>query len=277
MLATYKLAENTPVSFDVAARALSDALSTVLRATPSVEVLALALAKTTLESGRKDDLYWVHSKHWNIGNIKAGPSYEGMFTTYACNEILAEQGERRVVWFSPFGRLSGRGGVVVSDPYTNPPGHPQTRFRAYAGPTDGAYQYVDFVATGRYVDAFGELLEGDAPGYVNALHRKGYFTADPTIYGRGVLSLHKEFIARLQGRPAPAMWIPSVDVIQDLVAPQKWNAEEVLALEGALDIAREANRASAHAQMAISEPDDPDDGFSAEEPPTKDETPHGNA
>jgi hypothetical protein len=96
---------------------------------------------------------------------------------------------------------------------------------------------------------------------VNALHRKGYFTADPEVYGRGVLSLHKEFIARLQGRPAPALWIPTVEVIRDLVTPQKWNADEVLALEQALDIGRDATRKAARQQMRI----DPNDEASTDD------------
>jgi hypothetical protein len=230
MLATHKPAEKTPVTFEEAAGALSAGLASAIGATPAIEVLALALAKTTLESGREGDRYWVSARHWNIGNIKAGASYSGMFTTYPCNEVLTENGVKRTVWFSPHGRLTGRGGVVDREPYSDPPGHPQTRFRAYANAFDGAYQYVDFVASGRYRDAWAELLEGDAVGYVNALHAKGYFTADPAVYGRGVYSLHKEFIAKLSGRPSPNLAIPSVDVVRSVLAPQDWNEREIMAL-----------------------------------------------
>lgn len=256
MLATHKPAEKTPVAFEYAAGALSAALASAIGHTPSFEVLALSLAKTTLESGRDGDRYWVSSRHWNIGNIKAGAQYSGMFTTYACNEVL----DGKVVWFSPHGRLSGRGGVVVSEPYEDPPGHPQTRFRAYANAFDGAYQYVDFIASGRYRDAWAELLEGDATGYVNALHAKGYFTADPGVYSSGVFSLHREFIAKLKGEAMPNMWIPGHEVIQSMLAQQEWNQREIRALATAaaadsrLDLLED--RSDANSAMAIDDAGD---------------------
>jgi hypothetical protein len=257
MLATYVEAKKTPVSFEDAAGAMSAALAATIGATPSTEVLALALAKTTLESGRDGDRYWVHSRNWNVGNAKAGPSYAGMFQAYSCNEVLSGE----VVWFSPHGRLSGRGGVVVSEPYQDPPGHPQTRFRAYANAFDGAYQYVDLIASGRYRDAWAELLEGDAAGYVSALRAKGYFTADPEVYARGVYSLHKEFRWRLSGRPAGNHWLPSVDVIGNLVAKQEWNQREiqVIATAAATEsrlLALDDLRRDAHEQMREADPDE---------------------
>jgi hypothetical protein len=272
MLATYKEAEPTPCTFEEAAGAMSAALASVLNASPAVEVLALALAKTTLEAGRQGDKLWAFSKCHCIGNIKAGTKYEGMFTTYTCNEVLEEKSVKRTVWFSPFGRLSGRGGVVVSEASPNPPGHYQTRFRAYANVFDGAYQYVDFIASGRYVDAWQELLEGDAPGYVNALHRKGYFTADPEVYGKGVLSLHREFIAKLSGRPAPNMWIPSVEYVDSIVAKQEWNQKEIRA------IATEAAFSSLHDNILAHRGPPPEDLLPPDsEEVTVDETPKGRA
>lgn len=257
MLATYKPAENTPVSFEEAAGAMSAALASVLGATPATKVLALALAKTTLEAGRQGPKLWAYSKCFCIGNIKAGPQYEGMYTAYKCNEVL----KGRVVWFAPEGQLTARDGDVTGLAWAVPPAHPQCRFRAYANVFDGAYQYVDFVATGRYVDAWEELLEGDAAGYVAALHRKGYFTADPEVYAKGVLSLHREFIAKLSGRSAPdIMWIPSVDVIDALVAKQEWNQREIraIATEAAADALADnlaELRRDAHRQMREADTD----------------------
>lgn len=184
----------TPFSFDEAAEAMRDALYGTLGAYPSNACLALALAKTALETGR-----WQHIHCFNWGNIKAGKTYAGMYTSFACNEVLRGQ----VVWFAPGGRLDKKGGTVVSEASTVPPGHYQTRFRAFANRFDGAFQYIDFIASGRYVDAWHELLAGDPDGYVKALHDKGYFTADPAIYGKGVKSLFNEFLAKLDGKEWP--------------------------------------------------------------------------
>jgi len=203
MTATFTEDHLTPFSFEVAAEAMRAALMDQLGGQrPTDGALSLALAKTALETGR-----WQYIHCYNWGNIKAGSAYVGQYTSFACNEVLGG----KVVWFSPAGRLDGKGGRVVAEASPVPPGHYQTRFRAYANQYDGAYEYVDFVASGRYVDAWRELLAGDADGYVNALHARGYFTADPTIYGKGVKSLQAEFSAKLQGHDWPAQNVPDPD------------------------------------------------------------------
>lgn len=195
MVATFTDDQLTPFSFDVAAEAMMAALMDALGGKhPTDDTLSLALAKTALETGR-----WKYIHCYNWGNIKAGKAYVGQYTSFACNEVLGG----KVVWFAPGGRLDGKGGSVVAEPSPVPPGHYQTRFRAYANQFDGAYEYVDFVASGRYVDAWKELLVGDSDGYVQALHDKGYFTADPAVYGKGVKSLQAEFKAKLQGKQWP--------------------------------------------------------------------------
>lgn len=276
MLATYKPAENTPVSFELADHAITAALSSALGKEPPLKARALALAKTVLEAGRQGELLWAYSKCFCIGNIKAGPNYLGMFTTYTCNEVLGG----KVVWFSPFGRLAGKGGVVVSEASENPPGHYQTRFRAYANVFDGAYQYVDFIASGRYVDAWSELLEGDAAGYVAALHQKGYFTADPVVYARGVISLCKEFEAKLAGRAASPEFVPTAEYVDSIVAKQEWNQREiqVIAVAAATDAMfdnLEALRRASNRELAQIDPNDEasDEDFPIEEPPTRDDPP----
>ncbi len=186
----------TPFTFDEAAEAMRAALWNELgKEYPSIPCLALALAKTALETGR-----WQQIHCYNWGNIKAGQAYVGMYTSFKCNEVIGG----KTIWFAPEGQLASKDGPLVGPKSPVPPGHVQTRFRAYANKYDGAYQYVEFVASGRYVDAWKELLEGDAEGYVQALYKKGYFTADPAIYGKGVKSLCREFQARLEGKSWPA-------------------------------------------------------------------------
>jgi hypothetical protein len=164
--------------------AMRDYLGTV----PSREALALALAKTALETGRWKAI-WCN----NWGNIKAGEKHEGLYCTIALNEVL----NGKVVWFSPRGRLDRKGGVVVAEQYDDPPGHPQTRMRAYGTRDEGARAYVAFVAGGRYALAWQRLLAGDAAGYATELRAKGYYTAPLADYLKGVVSLQREFIGKL--------------------------------------------------------------------------------
>jgi hypothetical protein len=133
--------------------------------------------------------------------VKASESYAGLYCTIELNEVLNGQ----VVWFSPRGRLDRKGGKVVAEPFEDPPGHPQTRMRAYLTREDGALAYVAFVAGGRYASAWQHLLVGDAVGYVTELRAKGYFTAPLADYLKGVVALQREFLGKLNGQhPEPA-------------------------------------------------------------------------
>jgi hypothetical protein len=157
-------------------------------------VLALALAKCALETAR-----WKSIWCFNFGNIKASATYIGSYCTIELNEVIGG----KTVWFSPRGRLDRKGGTVVAEACNDPPGHPQTRMRAYGSAIEGTRAYVDFVASGRYAAAWQRLLAGDAAGYVHALKVAGYFTADEAQYLRGVASMQSEFVSKLKPTPPP--------------------------------------------------------------------------
>ncbi len=197
MRAVYVEPKRTPLTFAQALHAMKWALKSRVDHLTD-EVVALALAKTALETGR-----WTQIWQANWGNIKAGSEYSGMFTCITLNEVL----NGKIVWFAPEGQLSAapsNGGKLVGAPLPVPDGHPQTRMRAYANEYDGADSYVDFVAGGRYKAAWAKLLVGDALGYVRALKVAGYFTADEALYARGVVALHKEMLARIRSEePTP--------------------------------------------------------------------------
>ena len=72
MLAVFTPDVLTPISFALAAEAMKAALHGELDAAPTESTLALALAKTALETGRWQK---IHCHNW--GNIKASPKYEG--------------------------------------------------------------------------------------------------------------------------------------------------------------------------------------------------------
>lgn len=148
-------------------------------------VTALAVAQSALETGR-----WKSTHCWNVGNIKAGPTHEGNYTCFRCNEVIGG----KIKWFDP-----------TSDGHTVPPGHPQTRFRAYANIYDGCLSYVEFLQRPRYAAAWEAMHSGNAQAFVRALKQAGYFTADEAPYAKAIVSLQKEFLAVLENRPAPAL------------------------------------------------------------------------
>ena len=94
MKAAYVAPKRTPLTFDAAAKTMKWALKCVLGHDPNDETLALALAKTALETGR-----WTQIWNDNWGNVKAGNDYAGMFTCITLNEVL----KGKVVWFAPEG------------------------------------------------------------------------------------------------------------------------------------------------------------------------------
>jgi hypothetical protein len=227
MLAMFVGANKTPLTFEEAAAAMRKALTRRLGGRPALPVLALALAKTAFETARWQSI-WNH----NWGNVKAGETYEGSYCCYACNEVLASG----LKWFIPEGELDKKDGMVIGKVWLVPPGHPQTRFRAYAEADEGAARYVEFVSGGRYRDAWAALLLGDAAGYVHELKLKGYFTADETTYARGVIRLQDEFAHRLARLPTDEVSVPEREVVKPLIAPDP----DVLLRVEATGIATEA-------------------------------------
>lgn len=198
MIATFTPDVLTPLTFEQAAESMRAALSSTMTARPLDNVLALALAKNAFETAR-----WKSMHCWNMGNVKAGESFVGMFTSFACGENLGDG----VHWFEPDGTDKNltKGTTVGKGTFPVPPGHPQTRFRAYANQFDGAYEYVDFVASSHYAAAWRALLTGDAIAFVHQLKAAHYFTGPEDAYAKGVLSLQHEFMAKLKGlSPEPA-------------------------------------------------------------------------
>jgi hypothetical protein len=206
MLAVYTEPQKTPLTFEQAVACMRWALKSRIGSDPTDEVLALALAKTALETGR-----WIAIWNANWGNVKASDTYEGQFTCITLNECLVRNGKTVTVWFAPEGELSAnpaKGGKLIGPPVAVPPGHPQTRMRAFANEFDGVDQYVDFVANGRYKKAWAALLTGNAMSYVHELKVAGYFTAPESAYVTGVAALQHEFLSTLRGLPD----VPKADI-----------------------------------------------------------------
>lgn len=194
MLASYVEPVKTPLTFEEATDCMRWALKTRI-GEPKVEVLALALAKTALETG-----HWKSIWNANWGNVKAANTYDGMYTCIVLNEVLKRNGVNKLVWFAPEGELSAnpaKGGVLIEKPRDVPPGHPQTRMRAFANKYDGVDQYIKFVENGYYKKAWAALLTGNATAYIRELKAAKYFTADEAEYLKAVASIQKSFVAKL--------------------------------------------------------------------------------
>ncbi len=71
----------------------------------------------------------------------------------------------------------------------------QGRFRAYASVQAGARDYVRTLAT-HFPQALAQARQGNAAGFVDALARRHYFTADPATYRHAVQRLAHEFSTR---------------------------------------------------------------------------------
>jgi hypothetical protein len=250
MLAIYVPPRITPLSFDQAASCMRAALRDKLGKEPTREALALALAKTALETGRYKAIW-----NDNFGNVKAGETYQGMFTCITLNEVLRRNGKDIVVWFAPEGELTGKGGKLVGQPIPVPDGHPQTRMRAYANEFDGAFSYIDVMADGHFAGAFQRMLVGDGAGMVHQMKLAHYFTADEAAYAKGVLSIQREYLGTLTGQhvdphePEDHEW----EAIRAAIVGSSWERiQDALPLAGAAQ--REWGEAEATAEASDHKP-----------------------
>ncbi|HEX6276187.1 MAG TPA: hypothetical protein VFZ53_24265 [Polyangiaceae bacterium] len=223
MLARYVKRERTPYSFETAAETMDAALRQKLGFRPPRTVLALALARTALETERWQALF-----NHNWGNVKAGETYPGAYFTCESCEAL----ESELTWFIPEGELDRRDGSVVGKVWLVPPGHPHTRFRAYADALDGALAHVELASSSSHSDTWDALLLGDAVGLVEALTARGYFKRNVLRYARPLVALQEEFAYRLARLPASEFAVPERDAVRALLAPDPVVVAEIAASAG---------------------------------------------
>lgn len=225
MKAVYVAPKKTPMTWQEAHDCMKWALSTHLGHDPSDEVLSLALAKSALETGK-----WKSIWNDNWGNVKASEKWEGqMYTCIYLNEVLLRDGVRKVIWFMPEGELTdslANGGKLVGEPMAVPPGHVQTRMRAYANHWDGADQYITFVANGNYKKAWAALLTGNPTAYVHELKVAGYFTADEKVYAKSVNAIYLEMLQKVRGVPDPIPADVDWDAIRRIIPSIQVDWEE---------------------------------------------------
>lgn len=120
---------------------------------PSPRRLSVAWSQCALEHARGEKLY-----NFNLGNVTAGAKWEGDF-------------------------------YVMHVP---PPDPPVLRFRAFSTADQGAIDYWRML-DGHYRPALTLFDQGRAFDACLMLGALGYFTANPTVYARGVDNWHKWF------------------------------------------------------------------------------------
>lgn len=145
----------TPLDGSQASAYLAHAYQSVTGSPPSPATLGLLWAQWALETARGQAMYGN-----NFGGVKARGTAPG--ANFATHEGFGAA-KRRIV----------------------------DRFRTYATPEEGARDYVGLLAR-RFPDAFEAAQRGDIQGFASALARRGYFTANPETYRKGLERLAAE-------------------------------------------------------------------------------------
>lgn len=145
---------------------------------PSARCVALLTAQSALESG-----WWKSMWNCNPSNIKAGQSWTGLYTCIRLNELI----DGVYVWFSPEGEERPFKNVIKT--HSVPPGHPQTRMRAFRTFAEGVADKLQFLSHARFARALRLAELGDASGYVQEIKAQRYFTAELAPYLRAVLQI----------------------------------------------------------------------------------------
>jgi hypothetical protein len=163
---------------------------------PTIPLVSTLVSHSALECGNFEKAW-----NWNISNIKAGGAWEGLYTCITLNEVLKVKGEPTLVWFAPEGQLTGdprKGGKLkapyLENPLSVPPGHPQTRMRAFESLTQAVENKIRFFLSPNWETCLKPARIGDVSGYVRMIRVRNYFTAykgqpDPCRYETDVISL----------------------------------------------------------------------------------------
>ncbi|MFZ5896793.1 MAG: hypothetical protein ACOY0T_37400 [Myxococcota bacterium] len=186
---------------------------------PTVSLVKVLVAHGALESGNFKIGLWNN----NPGNIKLGARTSGPYTCITLNEVLKDKATGRFVerWFSPEGELSAspnNGGKLLRAPLPVPPGHPQTRMRAYPTLSEGISDKLRFLLHPGWAVALEFAARGSASGYVRSIRSRGYFTAfagepDPTPYEMSVVKLaaaYEPIVEAVASRHEPVAFEPPV-------------------------------------------------------------------
>lgn len=188
MIGTYASPVRTAVSTTEALAGFLDGWRERFSKLPSGACIATLTAQSALESG-----WWRSMWNNNPSNIKASEKWTGQYTCIRLNERL----NGVYVWFSPEGEERPKGTVI--QPFRDlPPGHPQTRMRAFETFGKGVTDKLNFLSGTRWLKARDAAERGDAATYVRECKAEGYFTAELEPYLRSVVSIQGKLLSDAQ-------------------------------------------------------------------------------
>lgn len=160
---------------------------------PSKESLLVLLAQTSLETGQYKSVHC-----WNFGNIKGAENDGFDYTFFKCNELVKLQTAKNMVNSSikdgGFAQITG----VRPDGFAwiwFYPKNKYCRFRAFSSANEGCVMYLSFLKKkySKSPAVWNSILQGDPAGFCHYLKLNNYYTADETIYTRGVVNLFNQF------------------------------------------------------------------------------------
>ena len=148
---------------------LHSAWITLFNTEPSINSMGVLFAQWCLEVG----IGAKFAKCYNFGNIKSSPTDGLCWTNFRCNEIIGG----KEIWFDP--------------------PNDACKFRAFKTPTEGAVDYLKFLSQRKnYANAWTQVMAGNPAEYAHQLKLAHYYTADESLYTKGVVSLFNRFISK---------------------------------------------------------------------------------
>lgn len=180
----------TKLTLDEGIRCFADGWVLALGWKPKARQLAVLFAHVLLEVGH--DLGALHNN--GFGNVKASASWPGKYSMYGCDERTDPATARKWLLDPRAYKKSENGDGTWTVGFWPP--HPQTWFRAFDSPAEGAAEHIRFLAVdsdgdgkNHYQAAWNMVLAGDAEGFVHCLKMLGYFTGPEAAYAKAVVSI----------------------------------------------------------------------------------------
>lgn len=166
----------TEVSESAVAQAIAEAWQDLFHTAPSKEQLSLILAQNALETGHRKSMW-----NFNIGNITTdGQGPYNYFDDLKTNEQTSPG-----VWKKM-----------------------NLKYRAYPSLKEGAKDYLQFLKSKRYSNAWEHIVNPDPVAFSKALKQSGYYTANEKDYTKSLSGLYNHF----SKTPIPVTSVPSQEI-----------------------------------------------------------------
>jgi hypothetical protein len=193
MIGIYVSPVRTAVTGSSLREALRENLTRLTGGEPSEHALTTLVAMSALETG-----HWKSCWNYNLGNVKASGTWPGNYTCLAnVREVIG--GVEK--WYSPTGETAGKNGPTIGQRYSVPPGHPQTRFRAYDGLAEGCTGWCEKLVKGYQAPLEALLAGADTDTFVAGLKSLSYFTASLENYQALIRALYAQYGGEPSGGP----------------------------------------------------------------------------